>query len=438
MVRNIICTTLLALLGMFHFVLAQGTLSLSFDETEIHHCSGEAITLTPIINGGIAPYQVQWSTDGMGGSWFVAAALTFTPTTSPTIVQSVVSDDLGNTDTVSITIHVHPECVWPGDVNGDGIANNADILNIGRSYGISGFTRPAAHLNWMGQAAPAWPLSFPTGVNYAHADANGNGYIDSTDILGILHNYYTPQTQGNTTSGGQGAPLFVDIPMTPVLPGDTVKASIILGTQAIPADSIYGLTFSVKYSGYQIDSGSVKINYSNSWMGSPSSNVVTIDKAFYADQQVDVGIVRIDNLPVTGYGRVADIIVIVDEIIGKQAGIETIDFFIDNVSLIGPSGNILPITTPTTQLSIFTSNPTSIDQASQWDIRQDADVISISPLEGVQPFDVQVRDLQGKLVHTKDDITNRIYNMSLKDLAQGCYILSIQSGEIIYNQKFIR
>ncbi|MEL6134148.1 MAG: hypothetical protein AAFR59_12365 [Bacteroidota bacterium] len=395
MVRNIICTTLIALTGMFQFALAQGTLSLTFDQTDIHHCSGADITLTPIIAGGTEPYQVQWSTDGNGGNWFVAAALTFTPTVSPTIVQAVVSDDMGSTDTATVTIHVHPECVWPGDANGDGLANNLDILEIGRAFKISGFVRPGAHLNWAGQAAPAWPLSFSSGVNYAHADANGNGIIDTTDIMGILHNYNIPQTQGNSTSGGQGAPLFVDIPANPVLPGDTVTASIILGTQALPADSIYGLTFSVKYSGYQIDSGSVQINYNDSWIGSSGTNVITIDKAFYGDQQVDIGIVRNDNLPITGYGRVADIIVIVDEIIGKQAGIETIDFFIDHVSLIGPSGNVLPVNTPTTQLSIFTSGAvTSIEEEVKWEVRQSEEAISVLPLNNGQAYSVQIMDLQ--------------------------------------------
>jgi hypothetical protein len=80
------------------------------------------------------------------------------------------------------------DCVWPGDLNADGIANYCDLLALKPGLGADGTTR-GGPLNWAPRSSDNWAESLPSSVNYKHIDADGNGLINAFD-LALTENHY--------------------------------------------------------------------------------------------------------------------------------------------------------------------------------------------------------------------------------------------------------
>jgi photosystem II stability/assembly factor-like uncharacterized protein len=101
----------------------------------------------------------------------------------------------GGVFTASISFQVS---VYPGDANNDGVVDVQDILPIGRFYGLSGPARLGASTTWGAQSlASAWnPL------DAGFADCDGNGIVDSNDVVALVQNWRATR--------GQGVPSSVD------------------------------------------------------------------------------------------------------------------------------------------------------------------------------------------------------------------------------------
>jgi len=74
------------------------------------------------------------------------------------------------------------ECVWPGDINSDGVVDPIDLLHWGVMHGSSGPARNG-RVNWGPQIAEPWTATTGDGVPFQHGDANGDGTIDSLDLI---------------------------------------------------------------------------------------------------------------------------------------------------------------------------------------------------------------------------------------------------------------
>lgn len=88
-------------------------------------------------------------------------------------------------------------CVYPGDLNQDGIANAHDMIDyLSIRTATTGPARGGAAY-WIGQKAADWNILQYNNADMKHADASGNGTIDYKDFAAVMRNY------GNTT------PFFV-------------------------------------------------------------------------------------------------------------------------------------------------------------------------------------------------------------------------------------
>lgn len=91
-------------------------------------------------------------------------------------------------------------CVYPGDANNNGIANDFDILEMGRYYGASAVTRSVVGNNWL-------PHDPPTPSTNAYVDADGTNMVDSLDLeantinFDETHALYTGAAEGVNTVG---------------------------------------------------------------------------------------------------------------------------------------------------------------------------------------------------------------------------------------------
>ena len=88
--------------------------------------------------------------------------------------------------------------MFPGDANNDSIANHVDLLAIALNYGKTGPPRTNQAINWAPKGFVSWAGSLPaTGVNAAFSDSDGNGIVNTDDLLAIEVNYDSTQNASN-------------------------------------------------------------------------------------------------------------------------------------------------------------------------------------------------------------------------------------------------
>lgn len=240
------------------------------------------------------------------------------------------------------------DSVWPGDANYDRIANVYDVLNIGVAYNTTGTPRTNASTNWTAQAAADWSKSFSNALNYKHADCNGDGKVDINDLQPILLNY--GKTHNKTGLNKTGTPndpaLYVQFPNDSFLAGDTVTANLYLGTNNISVSNGYGFAFSLNYNPKYIDSGSFTIDFSNSWFGKKDTDIIYLVHDDYNNGQMDIGITRINQKNVSGYGKIGTCSFVLQENIAAKRWIEkTITLEPSDVIMISADETEIPIFT---------------------------------------------------------------------------------------------
>lgn len=89
------------------------------------------------------------------------------------------------------------DCVWPGDFDKNGIADHRDYLTWGVLNDLTGPGRNGL-VSWRGYLGEDWSEDL-FGLNAKHADGNGNGIIDLSDIdintenQFLTNRFYTPE-----------------------------------------------------------------------------------------------------------------------------------------------------------------------------------------------------------------------------------------------------
>ncbi|HXH19821.1 MAG TPA: PKD domain-containing protein, partial [Chitinophagales bacterium] len=219
----------------------------------------------------------------------------------------------------SVHVKVDEDCVWPGDANSDGIANNQDVLAIGIGFGISGFTRPNATSNWEGQLCPDWLLALASGPNLKHVDCDGSGTIDAADTIPLYLNYGL--THNRSGSPGQkfvDPELYFDLPDDTALAGQAIAVPVYLGTHDIQASNFYGIAFSVNYDNTIVEEGTMHFAPVNSFAGNVG-DLLSFDFDLYGESKMDVALTRLNRVSVSGYGQIGTIsFTMKDDISGKD------------------------------------------------------------------------------------------------------------------------
>jgi len=257
---------------------------------------------------------------------YTADLITFTPQTGflgEALISYILLDATGATATGQIVVIVQMPgecdiCVWPGDADNNGTANNFDVLNIGLAYDYPGPERTDQSINWYGHAAADWPGAFPDGLNHKFADCNGNGTINAADTLAVSQNY--GQTHGkNQSENTTGVPLYFVLEGGGSSLGEPLTVSVHLGDAENPATDFYGIAFSVLYDPTLIEPNTANYNAdAATWAGTPV-NTLKFGKDLYTNGQLDVAFTRIDHNNASGYGKIGEAhFVIIENIEGKN------------------------------------------------------------------------------------------------------------------------
>lgn len=271
----------------------------------------------------------------------------------PVEVVRVMDNELTLIGLVANTgnVNISRDFVWPGDTDHNGIANHQDLLNIGLAYGQNGPDRGLEiNRNWEPINAANWDTLTPQSfTDFKHIDADGNGRIEASDTLAIVENWgkTTPWYESPADEGivrfepQQGAPLFVEAREEVKIGKNTFD--VILGTEANPAEEVYGLAFSISYEYEGIQSGQVYAGFDSTWLGTLGDNLLSLQRNDPEQNRIDIAITRTDGQNISGRGAIASLHITIEDIILFEGSDELIVFEIENVRVI----NALELDQPT-------------------------------------------------------------------------------------------
>jgi hypothetical protein len=315
-------------------------------------------------------------------------------------------------------------------------------LAIGLGYNATGPARPNASLSWQGQQGSSWGDTIMGGVDLVFLDTDGSDSIEMADTLGISVNYSLSHPQkGGSGSGGAGDPLlFFSQPNGPAGPGDTLQINIFLGTDTLPADSVYGIAFSVTYDNALVDTNTAHFQIpDSSWLGSHYSDLFSVQHDNYDDGLIDVGISRNDHISRTSHGKIARLdIIMIDDITAKKNIVDTLTLTFEEIYIIRLDGSLIPVNALSVDSPGTDGTSTGIP-----DLHPEEDFsLYPNPTRGMfrlraekeGPYTLELFNASGQLLQS-GTMYSRSMSLDLSQHSPGLYLLRIRHEQGILTRK---
>lgn len=217
-----------------------------------------------------------------------------------------------------------------------------DLLYWGIAFGTTGPARALVSSDWSPQTAGAsWPQIFPSGLNYAFADCDGNGEVDGDDYdnaieenFGLTHGLLLPDGFANASPGG--APRLRLVPSaTLVEPGAIIDIDLFLDDSDQTVDNFYGIALKMSYTtGLLMDDPDFDFT-EDSWLEAGDDDAQELFFDGDGSGAAELAFTRTNRIPVSvGTEPIGQIHVIVEDII---VGLEVDTFVIqiDSVLVVG-------------------------------------------------------------------------------------------------------
>ena len=335
-------------------------------------------------------------------------------------------------------------CVWPGDANMDGKADMYDVFNLGYAFGEKGPARKLASSQYTAQQATSWGRTFPDGKDFKFADCNGDGVIDSADVLPMSFNYslaHKKKEDNGPMAKSTDPLLYVDILEDSVPYGGTMHVRIKLGDADLKAAGVMGLAYDLNYDETVIDTDGFSADFSNSWIGKDSGRTGIVkndhgsgkthtgETANYKKARTDSGIIIMYKYVVS------------DNISG---GFHKSVMNLSSVEVV--DNNLKQITVRLQEDSVRIYVPlTGIEEANALDhsVRiypnPAKDILNIE-IKSVIPQSMKIYNIYGQEMQNislpKDGIENTM-RIETNTLPQGMYLLQLQGHGSTVTKKFI-
>lgn len=260
-------------------------------------CNGEILASTV---GGTAPYSFSWSGANIG---LATDSLLQNVCDSMYTLQVFDANNCLFTDSVLVVASPTCDSVWPGDINYDGTANNIDVIYWAMAFGDTGATRANATLNWNGQPAMGWTTGMGSYINAKHADCDGNGLVDASDLNAVSLNYGLSHPKGGSNRADVELKFAIDRAGI-ILTNDSfiLNGEILFQSTSAGSDSLFGLVYTL---GLQSLSGAaltLDYTYDSFWFGN-ASNTTQFEKQIDTNL-IDIAIARTDRDTRYGNGRI--------------------------------------------------------------------------------------------------------------------------------------
>lgn len=250
-------------------------------------------------------------------------------------------------------------CVWPGDVNANGLVNIEDFLLMAIAHDTLGIARPDTNTQWQAQESMDWASTFrlsnplAAGLNHKHADCNGDGVVNIEEDARLIQKY-TNYTYESRSEEGKA---FLELAPTAhsLVLGDTLFFEINLKHPDDTIENLYGLAFQIKPN-IRI-SQPISMDFEDSWIATNEVELQTLNLILDRKKQVDIGISRTlglgvpDSIP--NFGKVGNggILITVDDLDDPWTRANRIFFSMDygELMLVQPDGTPIGVNPISTQ-----------------------------------------------------------------------------------------
>lgn len=251
------------------------------------------------------------------------------------------------------------DCVYPGDANGDRLANIYDLGNIGYGYDLTGperafFPDPSNPILWAPNLCADWSDNI-NAVNFKHADSDGNGHINETDLQAIYENY-SPDLSPQSAPTPGAPPVYLEFDTSEIVISESspaiinFSAGIYIGTEELDVADLHSMAFFLNYPLGLTGPQGVSITYEQDPFFGPSSEVLEVkrDLADHDTGRFDMAWSRRNNGGKSGYGRVATVNFIIssDIIMGRSRPETPFTISLDGVVLTDINGDTLNYNLP--------------------------------------------------------------------------------------------
>ena len=340
------------------------------------------------------------------------------------------------------TCHCQDQCVWPGDVNFDGLVDMTDLLFLGNAIGDVGFNRPNPAPNvWYGQYCDNWNMQLRGSylADEKHCDTDGDGYIEVTDTSAIstfYGNHHTLIPEQELTVKPYVIGLEHELDTIPSI-GDTITLFLTIGNQLNPAANLSGVAMNLSFDPNSVDSAYTKITpVTENWI---TREGLPLFMSRDDDINFELGLSRIDHESNHGYGRVFAIEIIIDNDLDGLRPDKSFPVKIFARDIVGMDQQGRKFIIPSQQLSFNVRVDENV-------IETDEEYINVFPnpvndrlridYNLTQVQSMMISDAQGRIISQyENDIPSSI---STSGFAQGIYILYIQAGDKIKTAKFLK
>jgi len=326
------------------------------------------------------------------------------------------------------TCTVGNNCVWPGDASNDGKGYLDDLFRIGYAFGAKGPARANASNTWQPQAGTAWTQSFPDGENFKFADCNGDGVVDSIDVipLSINYNQTHAKTAGSTPAAAGDPTMTLKFDQDTISGGGTLSGKIYLGDSLHPINDAYGAGLSLTFDPTMFDPTSFQFDLGNSDLGT-LYELLALYKANAAKGQIDLSVSRNTKTGKKVQKLFIEFKLIVED---NLAGFNAADMSIKNIIVVDSKLIPLLVNESNAQVVIAYSGIKSYKDLSAY--------INLYPnpaknevtvdLSHYTNATIAISNMQGQTLKTLKTVNDqKITDIDIADLPAGMYIVDINT-----------
>ena len=253
--------------------------------------------------------------------------------------------------------------VWPGDVNNDGRVNNMDISLQYLFINEQGTPRQQGGIQWQSYPANDWGIPQENGADIVHHDCDGNGVVNSLDHNAIIVNRDQTHTEGVFEPNGIASGGLSETEHQIYLqPTGNIQPNVI--TMDVFLENINHLDLNVFRGFFTVNYNSVDSSvtnlitdsdllFTNSWLGNPSTNLLTDEKDFTVQNVIEAAFSRTDNAEAIGKGIIGQLTFAID----PKTNTETImKFEVNGIGIYDLDNNRIDIEDEQIYVNIGTTN----------------------------------------------------------------------------------
>lgn len=409
----------------------------------INVSSNSAFTGTYVCEGSTLVYNATgantytWSTGVNTSSIAVIAGTYANPTPMGFTVSGTNASGCVSQTNINLWQYTHTcSIVWPGDANRDGVANSTDVLELGLQAGATGVTRSGASTSWTGQYVINWAGTGSTGWNKSHADCNGDGVINSSDNGAITANFNLTHAFKESSQTAASGDIRLVPAQNQAYEGIWNKVDIYLGDASNNMSQLYGLAFDINFDQNMVQTDSVKIMYTNSFLSNGNQNI-TFQKPIHSNGKLYAASVRVDHTNISGNGKIGEFWYKVKS--GLPAN-SNLNLSISNTQKVNASAAFAPLSVEAPIVLNISNNLTDLSANGNLDR-----IVSVFP-NPVQDKLILRSDVSTPVSYQLVDITGRqILNgefninatLDLSSLESGVYLIRFESGKNQFIQKIV-